>query len=139
MFIKSKAFKIFFRYVDGTGGCDGCLDWHKMGVSYQKKNKQVTDKYDRSFDDPGDIGNGEGDNNNLVMTVLALEHVFKDSRLGDNGKSLMEAKKSRADLWALAGIVGIEFTVNENNMACSSKDLPWTQRIPGFPGGDAMV
>ena len=26
------------RYDDGTGGCDGCLDWHGMGVRYQEKS-----------------------------------------------------------------------------------------------------
>ena len=68
------------RYTDGTGGCDGCLDWTKMGVRYGKKNDPGGNgRYDRSFDDPGDISNGNGDNNNLMMTVLALEHVFKVS------------------------------------------------------------
>ena len=103
-----------------------------MGVSYGKKNQPSGNgAYDKSFDDPGDITNGNGDNNNLIMTVLALEHVFKDSSLGDNGQSLMDAQKSRADLWALAGIVAIEYSINENNLACSAENLPWTRRGNG--------
>ena len=62
------------------------------------------------------------------MTVLALEHVFKDSNLGDGGQSLLAAGKSRADLWALAGIVARDFTVSENNLACKTSTLPWTHK-----------
>ena len=103
-----------------------------MGVQYGKKNEPSGNgPYDNSFDDPGDIANGDGNNNNMIMTVLALEHVFKDSNLGDNGLSLMNAKKSRADLWSLAGIVAIEYSVNENNLACTAANLPWTRRGTG--------
>merc|ERR1712038_1977765 len=127
------------KYDDGTGGCDGCLDWHGMGVRYQKKkpDEQQTSAngpYDYTFDDPGDITNGKGDNNGLEMTVLALEHVFKDSKMGDNRTSLMSGGKSRADLWALAAIVSIEFSVNENNLACSTTTLPWTLKGSGAKG-----
>ena len=84
--------------------------------------------YDSTFPDPGNITSGEGDNNSFSMTVLALEHVFKDSNLGDNGHSLMDAKKSRADLWALAGMVAVEYSINENNLACSASTLAWAQK-----------
>ena len=47
----------------------------------------------------------------------------------------MDAKKSRADLWALAGIVAVEYSVNENNLACSTENLPWA----GKGGGGAKV
>jgi hypothetical protein len=73
-------------------------------------------------------GGFPGANNNMAMTVLALEHIFKDSDLGEGGLSLKDGGKSRADLWALAGITAIEFTVNENNLACTSQDLPWANR-----------
>ena len=90
--------------------------------------------YDATFDDPGDITNGKGDNNGLEMTVLALEHVFKDSNLGDNWTSLKEGGKSRADLWALAAIVAVEFSVNENNLACKAATLPWALKNGGKHG-----
>ena len=123
------------RYTDGTGGCDGCLDWEGMGISFQKKDEPSGNgPYDKTFNDPGDITNGKGDNNGLAMTVLALEHVFKDSNLGDNGQSLMAAGKARADLWALAGIVAVEFSINENNLACTAATLPWTRRGTGAEG-----
>ena len=32
--------------------------------------------------------------------------------------SLMESGKSRADLWALAAIVAVEFGIETNNMKC---------------------
>ena len=38
---------------------------------------------------------------------------------------------SRADLWSLAGIVAIEYSVNENNLACTAANLPWTRRGTG--------
>ena len=54
--------------------------------------------------------------------------MFKDSHLGDGGQSLLGAGKARADLWALAGIVAVEFTVSENNLACKTSTLPWTRK-----------
>ena len=33
-------------------------------------------------------------------------------------KSLRESGKSRADLWALAGIVAVEYGIETNNMKC---------------------
>ena len=123
------------RYTDGTGGCDGCLAWEGMGISFQKKDEPSGNgPYDKTFSDPGDITNGKGDNNGLAMTVLALEHVFKDSNLGDNGESLMTSGKSRADLWALAGMVAVEYSINENNLACTAATLPWTRKGAGASG-----
>ena len=107
------------RYTDGTGGCDGCLNWDNMGVVYQKKTSaNGNGPYDESFPDPKQI---PGDNNGLQQTVLALEHVYNDPSIGDGGISLQAGGKSRADLWALAGIVAVEFSANENNLACGGQ------------------
>ena len=82
------------------------LDWEGMGISFQKKDEPSRNgPYDRTFNDPGDITNGKGDNNGLAMTVMALEHIFKDSHLGYNSQGLMAVGKSRA------GIVAVEYSV----------------------------
>ena len=110
---------VLSRYKDGSGGCDGCLNWKNMGVVFQKKGSpNGNGEYDKSFPDPNKI---PGDNNGLQQTVLALEHVYNDPSLGDGGLSLQAGGKSRADLWALAGIVAIEFSANENNLACEGQ------------------
>ena len=90
-----------------------------MGVVFQKKGSpNGNGQYDESFPDPKKI---PGDNNGLQQTVLALEHVYNDPSLGDGGLSLQAGGKSRADLWALAGIVAVEFSANENNLACEGQ------------------
>ena len=90
-----------------------------MGVVYQKKsNTNGNGPYDESFPDPKDI---PADNNGLQQTVLALEHLYNDPGLGDGKVSLQAGGKSRADLWALAGIVAVEFSANENNLACGGQ------------------
>ena len=44
-----------------------------MGVQYGKKNEPSGNgPYDNSFDDPGDIANGDGDNNNMIMTTRMI-------------------------------------------------------------------
>ena len=64
---------VLSRYKDGSGGCDGCLNWKNMGVVFQKKGSpNGNGEYDKSFPDPNKI---PGDNNGLQQTVLALEHV----------------------------------------------------------------
>ena len=100
-----------------------------MGVHYRSTAEK--EHYDGSFPDPGDItdpARRQGDNNNMAMTVMALEHVYKDPALGDYGLSLRDGGKSRADLWSLAAILAVEYSVNENNLACGRADLPWTNK-----------
>ena len=46
----------------------------------------------------------------------------------------MGGGKSRADLWALAGIVAVEYSINENNLACTAATLPWTRKNTGAEG-----
>ena len=90
-----------------------------MGVVFQKKvSPNGNGPYDETFPDPKKI---PGDHNGLQQTVLALEHVYNDPNLGDGKVSLQAGGKSRADLWALAGIVAVEFSANENNLACEDQ------------------
>ena len=80
-------------------------------------------------------------NNNMAMTVLALEHIYtRDYSLGEGNSThqhmtLIDAGKSRADLWALAGIVALEISVNKNNLACNTSTAKWTQTPTGSGGG----
>ena len=85
------------KYTDGTGGCDGCLNWRNMG------NNNKDDKFSKKYP-PVE----KGDNNGLSPIVEELEKVYTkpDYPKGTPvlAKSLKELGKSRADLWALAGI-----------------------------------
>ena len=106
-----------------------------MGIVYRKKESENGNGYyTHSFPDPSDL---EPDNNGLQQTVLALEHVYNDPTLADaNGKSLQASGKSRADLWALAGIVAVEYSANENNLACEGK--VYTDKIKGCGRRDVL-
>ena len=71
---------------------------------------------------------------------MALQFLLEDSKprrrtgcssgrkcsLGESG-SLQDSGKSRADLWALAAITALEFTAEQNNLACDGAE-------PGDPG-----
>ena len=100
-----------------------------MGVAYLSSKKQTFPN----------SGLEERKNNNMAMTVLALEHIYtRDYSLGDGNitheqMTLINSGKSRADLWALAGIVAIEISVNKNNLACNSSTANWTP--PGNAAG----
>jgi len=99
------------KYTDGTGGCDGCLNWKGVGTRFEDApNKNL-------YADVGDT-----DNNGLRHTVEVLEAIYTvpgfPSRSPVLAKSLKDSGKSRADLWALAGIVAVEYGIETNNMKC---------------------
>ena len=49
--------------------------------------------------------------------------------------SLRESGKSRADLWALAGIVAVEFGIETNNRKCRDPaSIPGCHHLQGQPG-----
>ena len=56
----------YCRYEDGSGGCDGCLDYTNMGVVFHSSKRQIFPN----------SGLEERKNNNMAMTVLALEHIY---------------------------------------------------------------
>ena len=114
------AFHDCLKYTDGSGGCDGCLDWNGMGIVYRTKDAPINGQIFKQYPDTASEFVG---NNNLHQTVLALEHVYDNKELLPSKMSLRELGKSRADLWALAGITAIEFSVNNNNLGCKSKTV----------------
>ena len=74
------------RYTDGTGGCDGCLNWAGMGF---RRN----DKKD-SFSDPDVL---LSDNNGLAQVVEVLEELYtiptylaKEAGVSSAGPSLRD-------------------------------------------------
>ena len=105
------------KYADGTGGCDGCLNWHNMGHRFpptaeQRENTFQFDVVDKS------------DNNGLRLTVEVLEQIYIDKdfpeKMGPSMEvSLRDSGKSRADLWAFAAIVAVEYGIETNNMVCN--------------------
>ena len=107
------AFHDCLKYADGTGGCDGCLNWNgvdvvKVAVKFAKNESNIE----------------ETDNNGLGKVVRELERVYREADYPNNapklGQSLFASGKSRADLWAFAGIVGTEFGMETNNIACEN-------------------
>ena len=60
------------KYEDGTGGCDGCLDYTNMGAYFRIKDNPGGGTQKRQFPNAVEAGF----NNNLAMTVLALEHIY---------------------------------------------------------------
>ena len=76
------------------------------------------------------------DNNNLQWVARVLEEVYKKAtfrpdKLKDFNISLFESRKSRADLWAFAGLVAVQLGTEQNNYFCNptkSKHAPcWNQ------------
>jgi hypothetical protein len=102
------------RYTDGTGGCDGCLNWKNMGKAMPNANS-ADDMYNfEPFN--------KTDNNGLDHIVERLELVYTtvDWPLVEAGLavSLQQAGKSRADLWQFASLVALELALERANRAC---------------------
>jgi len=100
------------KYKDGSGGCDGCLNWEGVGVRFEAGNNNF------EFENVG-----ETNNNGLGYTVEVLEHIYTDAEFPKDlapalNISLKASGKSRADLWALATIAAVEYGVETNNMVC---------------------
>ena len=100
------------KYTDGTGGCDGCLNWKGMGTRFDQSIKNFT--YDNiNF----------GDNNGLAKFVEVMERLYTRTDWPKEhapvlSVSLRDSGKSRADLWAFAAIAAVEYTTETNNMVC---------------------
>ena len=108
-----------FRYEDESGGCDGCLNWEGMNFRFPSDQKSIKFKYE--YDDIK-----KGNNNGLEYTVALLEMIYTDKDFPYNDapslpESLKASGKSRADLWAYASKVAIEYSVERNNFHCEGK------------------
>jgi hypothetical protein len=107
------------RYADKTGGCDGCLNWKGMEERFTERTKF-------KFKYP-DIT--EGNNNGLEYTVALMELLYTDKsyppRTPILSESLKSSGKSRADLWAYAAKVAVEFSIEQNNFQCDNNPTNW--------------
>ena len=108
------AFHDCLRYEDGSGGCDGCLNW--KGVGYLAKNHRKNHyKWPQV---------NATDNNKLQMSARSLEFIYTLTDWPPGARSLpvslKESGKSRADLWAFAGSVGLERAVLWSNLNCQN-------------------
>merc|ERR1719232_1672054 len=99
------------KYADGTGGCDGCLNWHGM----EQKLPAVAGG--RNL--PVEAGGG---NNGLAKTVRDLETLYTNAHFPWGAPSLTASPQelgwSRADLWAFSSMMAVEFGVVVNNLKC---------------------
>ena len=119
------AFHDCMRYEDMTGGCDGCLNWAGVGAPHPRVNKGSTGGPDLYNFDPMNAtdNNGlQGVAEKLELIYTNIDWPFKEASLE---VSLWQSGKSRADLWALAGLVALERAVERANRAC---DLDFTAR-----------
>ena len=108
------AFHDCVRYTDGTGGCDGCLNWRGVGA----ETPSIFDHSDNYKYDPVN----QTDNNGLEDVVEQLELIYTTIdwplREASLTGSLQQLGKSRADLWQFAGLVALERALERANRAC---------------------
>jgi len=120
-------------YSDLSGGCDGCLHWDGMGARFKSFHLKIL------------TGDGVTHNNGLAPVAELLEWIYTDptfpERTPSLPQSLFDSGKSRADLWALAAIVGVEYTIMINNNVCKDKNFenPFSGKegpfYPDLPNG----
>ena len=65
------AFHDCLTYKDGTGGCDGCLNWDKMGTDTPSPFKSMDTYCEHQFDKVN-----KTDNNGLDRLVFYLEKMY---------------------------------------------------------------
>jgi len=135
------AFHDCLKYTDGTGGCDGCLDMHNVPFKYMnfftagiKPQSNVKPQF---YYEPERFN--FSDNNDLEPAAIALEEVYTNATWPPGAPalniSLWGTGKSRADLWAFAGMVALERAIERANRACDL-DFHTRQQIPLLEGRD---
>ena len=124
------AFHDCVGYEEG-GVCDGCLNW--KGVGHRNPNSHLHKKDMYRMDASGVNAT---DNNGLGPIVEKLELIYTTIdwpfRTASLDVSLRQAGISRADLWALAGLVALERTLERANRACDL-DFYGRQQVPYYP------
>ncbi len=104
------------KYQDGSGGCDGCLNWDGVGHRFD----DGTNKF--KFENVGATNN-----NGLGKTVQVLEALYTypgfpwGNMAPSLNISLKASGKSRADLWAFAAIAAVEHGIETNNLVCTNE------------------
>ena len=108
-----------YKDPDGTGinGCDGCLNSNQMGLN-------LFEFYNTSKGQANGPDITITDNNGLLFTADMLEEIYTNANFPKHKKlpkldiSMEKSGKSRADLWAFASLVAVEYGIENNNLAC---------------------
>ena len=133
------AFHDCLRYTDGSGGCDGCLNWKGMGFmlkNFAHANSVFgEDQVPRHYYEP----TTRSTNNDLSRIVEYLEKIYTTTDWPASApsldNSLKNAGNSRADLWAFAGLVALELSIERANWACDY-DFNARQQVTLLEGRD---
>jgi len=132
------AFHDCVKYTDGTGGCDGCLNWAHMGFRFKNFFKLRFPVEERKPKRYYPVVR-KGDNNDLGHLAEALEKIYTTTYWPEGTQkldaSLKSTGKSRADLWAFAANVALEQSIERANYACDH-DRTMRQQIGLLEGRD---
>lgn len=113
---------------DTGAGCNGCLNFHGLQNAYHLdmcKNPTTLEEQEECIENECGLRpqiQDETDNNNLFWVAQVLEKLYTKKKFGGvkSKKSLYKAGKSRADLWAFAGLVAVRKTFENNNVFCQN-------------------
>merc|ERR1719232_460522 len=111
---------------DGSGGCNGCLNNHGMGLENRHNCSPPDDKTvsQKREDLPDAL---KTDNAGLEITADILEEIFVNKNFPSSAQalkiSLADSGKSRADLWTFASTVAVEWGVIRNNRGCDGEPI----------------
>jgi hypothetical protein len=121
------------KYNDTSGmGCDGCISMDGVGLRYSTANSFA-------YDADTTLTNH---NNALRPTLEVLEGIYTNADFPkiagvQMATSLRCSGKSRADLWSLAAIAGVEWGVDANNLYCDAAES--AQDAVGTPTVQSLV
>ena len=114
-----------FRYEDGTGGCDGCINWAGVGHAFPRGTTIFAENKDPDLKEAMPRA-AKTNNNKLELTARSLELIYTVADWPPGAPvlpvSLKESGKSRADLWQFAGNVGLENAIGKTNDNCRLGD-----------------
>ena len=103
------------KFSDGSGGCNGCLNNHNLGLEHRHSCSKGEDNTML----PNTV---RTDNAGLELTADILEEIFTNPDFPKGAQklseSLAQSGKSRADLWNFAQAVAVEMGINNNNDLC---------------------
>ena len=102
------------------------LIYENLGMGLANRHNCSKPADIKSSDHRRDLPNGvKTDNAGLEMTADMLEEIFTNKDFPQDVEplkvSLAESGKSRADLWSFASLVGVEWGIERNNLACEGK------------------
>ena len=107
------------KYSDGTGGCNGCLNNHNLGLDKRHVCAEFDKADQNKFTESNQV---QTDNAGLEHTADILEELFTNATFPSNAVplevSLADSGKSRADLWTFASAVAVQWGIERNNRGC---------------------